>query len=110
MRMLMKVNIPVETGNKAVWEGTLGKTIQQILQAQRPEAAYFVADNGQRCGYLIVNLENESKIPALAEPWFLAFNAAIEFQPAMKPEDLQQAARDIESCAKTYTQEAVAAR
>ena len=108
MRMLMKVNIPVEAGNKAVREGTLGKTIQQILQAQRPEAAYFVAESGQRCGFLIVNLESESKIPALAEPWFLALNAAIEFHPVMKPEDLQQASRDIESCARTYGQEPVA--
>jgi len=110
MRMLMKVNIPVEAGNKAVWEGALGKTIQQILQAQRPEAAYFVAENGQRCGFLIVNLESESKIPALAEPWFLAFNAAVEFSPVMKPEDLQQASRDIESCAKAYGPEAAAVR
>ena len=108
MRMLMKVNIPVEAGNRAAREGTLGKTVQQILQAQRPEAAYFVAENGQRCGFLIVNLENESKIPVLAEPWFLAFNAAIEFTPAMKPEDLQKASADIESCARTYGQEAVA--
>lgn len=110
MRMLMKVNIPVEAGNKAVREGVLGKTIQQILQAIRPEASYFVAENGQRCGYLIVNLENASKIPALAEPWFLAFNASIEFNPVMTPDDLQKASADIESCAKVYGQEALAVR
>ena len=108
MRMLMKINIPVEAGNKAVREGTLGKTIQQILQAIRPEAAYFVAESGQRCGYLVVNLESASKIPALAEPWFLALNAAIEMYPLMTPEDLQKASADIESCARTYGQEAVA--
>jgi len=108
--MLMKVNIPVKAGNAAAREGALGKTIQQILQAQRPEAAYFVAENGQRCGLLIVNLESESKIPSLAEPWFLAFNAAVEFTPVMRPEDLQQASSDIESCVRTYAQEAVAVR
>ena len=108
MRMLLKVNIPVETGNKAAREGTLGKTIQQILQAQRPGAAYFVAENGQRCGFLVVNLDNASKIPALAEPWFLAFNAGVELYPLMTPEDLQKASGDIESCARTYGQETVA--
>ena len=108
MRMLMKVNIPVEAGNKAAREGTLGKTIQQILQAIRPEAAYFVAENGQRCGFLVVNLDTASKIPALAEPWFLAFNAAVELHPLMTPEDLQQASPDIELSAKTYGRETVA--
>ena len=108
MRFLLKVTIPVEAGNRAAREGTLGKTIQQILQATRPEAAYFVAENGQRCGFLVVNLENASKIPALAEPWFLALNAAVELYPLMTPEDLQQASRDIESSAKTYGQETVA--
>ena len=108
MRMLLKVNIPVEAGNKAAREGTLGKTIQQILQALKPEAAYFVAENGQRCGFLVVNLDNASKIPALAEPWFLAFNAAVEFSPVMTPDDLQKASPDIESCVKIYGQEPVA--
>ena len=108
MRMLLKVNIPVEAGNKAAREGTLGKTIQQILQAMKPEAAYFVAEHGQRCGLLVVHLDHASKIPALAEPWFLAFNAAIELFPLMTPEDLQKASPDIESCARTYGQEAVA--
>ena len=110
MRVLLKVNIPVEAGNKAAREGTLGKTMQQILQAIKPEAAYFVAENGQRCGFLVVNLDNASKIPAIAEPWFLAFNAAVELYPVMTPEDLQQASRDIESCAKIYGEEAVAVR
>ena len=108
MRILMKVNLPVDAGNKAAREGTMGKTIQQILEAQRPEAAYFVAENGQRCGFIVVNIDSPSKIPSLAEPWFLAFNAGIELYPAMTPADLQQASRDIESCAKLYGQEAVA--
>jgi hypothetical protein len=31
MRFLVKVNIPVEAGNRAVKAGTLGTTIQAIL-------------------------------------------------------------------------------
>ena len=105
MRFLVKVNIPVEAGNKAVKDGTLGKTIQRILQEQKPETAYFVAENGQRCGYLILNMESASKIPSIAEPWFLAFNAGIEITPAMVVEDLQKAGQDIAASAKSYAQE-----
>ena len=105
MRFLVKVNIPVEAGNKAVKDGTLAKTIQRILQEQKPEAAYFVAENGQRCGYLILNMESASKIPSIAEPWFLAFNASVEMKPAMVAEDLQKAGQDIAASAKSYAQE-----
>ena len=105
MRFLVKVNIPVETGNRAAKEGTLGKTIQRILGEQKPEAAYFVAENGQRCGYLILNMENASKIPSIAEPWFLAFNASVEMKPAMVIEDLQKAGQDIAASVKNYAQE-----
>ena len=48
MRCLMKVSIPVETGNAAIAEGTLGKTISSILEELKPEAVYFTDDGGKR--------------------------------------------------------------
>jgi hypothetical protein len=41
---------------------------------------------------LIIDLIEPSKVPAFAEPWFLTFNADIEFHVVMTPEDLQKAA------------------
>ena len=105
MRFLVKINIPVEAGNRAVKEGTLGKTIQKIIDQQKPETAFFVADQGQRCGYLIIQMDNASKIPAIAEPWFLALNAAVEMRPVMLMEDLQKAGPDIAASAKAYAPE-----
>ncbi len=105
MRFLVKVSIPVEAGNRAVKEGTIGKTIQKILGEQKPEAAYFTTDSGQRCGYLIIQMDSASKIPAIAEPWFQAFNAKVDIQPVMVPQDLKNAEQDMASSAKTYAQE-----
>jgi hypothetical protein len=39
-------------------------------------------------------MESASQIPALAEPWFLNFNADVEFHPVMVPEDLAKANLD----------------
>jgi hypothetical protein len=36
-------------------------------------------------------MSKTSEIPGLAEPWFLNFDAKVEFSPAMTPEDLQKA-------------------
>jgi hypothetical protein len=36
-------------------------------------------------------MPDPSKIPALAEPWFLTFNADVQFRVAMTPEDLKMA-------------------
>ena len=102
MRMLMKVSMSVEAGNRAITDGTLGKTIQSILEEQKPEAAYFVAENGMRTAYLFLDLKSTSDIPAIAEPWFLAFNASIEATPAMTPQDLAAAGPGIESAVRKY--------
>ena len=75
MGMLFKVSMSVEAGNAAVKNGTLGATIQSILEEMKPEAAYFAEENGQRTGFIFVDCATESDIPRLAEPWFLAFNA-----------------------------------
>jgi len=102
MRILMKIELPVEAANAAAKKGMLGSTIQSILEEQKPEAAYFTEMNGRRCGIIVVNLDDASKIPALAEPWFLAFNANIELGPAMIPADLAKAGADIERIAKKF--------
>ncbi len=105
MRFIVTVSIPVEAGNRAVKEGVLGKTIQKILGEQKPEASYFTAVNGMRTGILIIQMDDASKIPAIAEPWFLAFNASVEMLPVMLPQDLQKAGDSIASSAKAYAQE-----
>jgi hypothetical protein len=110
MRCLLKVAIPVEEGNAAIADGTLGKTIESILNDLKPEAAYFAEDNGARTAFLFFNLENSSQIPAVAEPWFLAFNARVEIHPAMNLADLKNAGPGMESAVRKYGGAARAAR
>jgi hypothetical protein len=79
MRMLLIVRLPNETFNAAVRDGTAGPKTKAILDEVRPEAVYFTETNGQRTVVIVVELERPSRVPALAEPWFLTFNAAVEF-------------------------------
>jgi hypothetical protein len=102
MRYLLKVNIPVESGNAAAKAGKLGATIQSILADLKPEAVYFADDKGQRTAYVFLEMQNASQIPAIAEPWFLAFNASLELHPVMTPDDLAKAGSAIESVVKKY--------
>lgn len=102
MRFLLKVNIPVEAGNAAAKAGKLGATIQSILADLKLEAAYFTDDNGQRTGFIIFDMQDASQIPAIAEPWFLAFNASLEIHPVMIPDDLAKAGGAIENAVKKY--------
>jgi len=94
MRMLMTVRLPNETFNAAVSDGTAGSKTEAILAETKPEAVYFTEMNGQRTVVMIVELEKASSVPALAEPWFLTFNAAVEFHVVMGPQDLQEAGLD----------------
>ncbi|MBI4528603.1 MAG: hypothetical protein HY695_32815 [Deltaproteobacteria bacterium] len=102
MRILLKVSIPVDVGNARMKDGSLPKTIKTILDEQKPEAAYFYEEAGKRTGLIVVDIQAPSQIPAIAEPWFLAFNAGVEFHPAMKVEDLEKAGPAIEQAVKKY--------
>lgn len=103
MRMLLRVSIPVEAGNAAAKDGTLGSTVERILADLKPEAAYFYADdNGQRAGSIVFDMKDASQIPAVGEPWFLAFNAQVSLRPIMNPKDLAKAGPSIGKAAKQY--------
>lgn len=94
MRMLLNVKIPHKPFNAAVKDGTAGAKLNKILEAIKPEAAYFTEQGGQRTAVLVVDLPDASKIPALAEPWFLTFEASVEFHVAMLPDDLKRSGID----------------
>ena len=94
MRMLMHVRFPPEPFNSAVRDGSAGPKIQKILEAIRPEAAYFSEHHGRRGGTFVVNVNSPSDVPMLAEPFFLTFDAEVEFRIAMTPEDLAHAGLD----------------
>lgn len=100
MRLMLEVSIPNDNFNAALRNGTVGKTIQHILEETRPEAVYFSEREGKRGALLIVNVTDPSKIPFFAEPWFLAFNADVKFRIVMSFEELQKAG--IEEIAKKW--------
>jgi hypothetical protein len=47
--------------------------------------------DGQRGAMMIVNVNDPSEVPKFAEPWFLSFNADVDFHIVMTPEDLERA-------------------
>jgi hypothetical protein len=103
MRLLLKVSIPTEIGNERVIDGSLGRTIESILNDISPEAAYFAEEQGKRTGFIFCNIKDESEIPAISEPWFLAFGARVELHPAMTLADLKKAAPGFEKAIKKYS-------
>jgi hypothetical protein len=94
MRMLMDITMPHEPFNTLTREGVVGKKISEILEDTKPEAVYFGEQDGKRGAIMIVDLADPSKIPALAEPWFLVFNADVKFRVVMTADDLKNAGLD----------------
>lgn len=69
----------------------------------KPEAVYFTADGGERTAFIFLEMHNASQIPAIAEPWFLAFKASVEIYPVMVPDDLAKAGSAIDRAVKNYS-------
>lgn len=90
MRTMIKITVPVEAGNTAIQNGTLPKILGEALERLKPEAAYFLTERGVRTAMLVVDVNDPSDIPTIAEPFFMGFNAAVDFTPVMNAEDLKK--------------------
>ena len=103
MRVLLTFSIHPEKGDQLIKEGRIGETMESILEELQPEAAYFTDVEGTRGGFLVVNMEDASQIPATTEPLFLGLGATVHMQPVMTPEDLRGAAGEaLQQMAQKY--------
>jgi len=99
---MLQVVMPVETANAAIRASQFAPFVQKVLADLKPEAAYFTETNGTRSGYIFFDMKDSTQVPAVAEPWFLAFNASVTFRPVMTPQDLADAAPGIKNAVKKY--------
>ncbi len=90
MRMMLKFTLPVEKGNAAINDGSLGRTMELIMSKLKPEAAYFTPMDGKRGGVIFFDLAEPSQIPEVVEPLFMNLNAATELTPVMNADDLRK--------------------
>ena len=100
MRFMVTVRVPMDEGNAAVTDGSLGQTLETIIDDLKPEAAYFGPIEGARGGYFVVNMDDPSQIPAIAEPFFLGLGATIQITPVFTPDELS--AETLQQAAQKY--------
>ncbi len=89
MRMLMKVQIPTETGNAAVKDGSLAENLGSALEALNAEAAYFIAEDGVRTGLIFFEMDDSSDIPPAVEPFMMGLEAKISLHPTMNADEMR---------------------
>jgi hypothetical protein len=94
MQMIMEVELPNEPFSTLVKKGTAGETLQRVLADVKPSAVYFSEQDGRRGAFLIVDVSDPSRVPALAEPFFVLFDASVKFRVCMTPEDLAKSGLD----------------
>jgi len=89
MRVMMKIQLPVENGNKGIKDGNLPKTVMGFIETVKPESSYFYAEGGLRTGLFFFDLKDPTKLPSIMEPFFMNLNAGVEVFPVMNAQDLK---------------------
>jgi hypothetical protein len=102
MRWMIKFSVPVDAGNELVTSGKIGQNFQSLIEDFKPEAAYFFPENGQRSGFMIVNMTDSSDLAKVAESFWHGLHADISVTPVMNGEDLAKGLSGIEGIIKRY--------
>lgn len=91
MRMMLRWSVPVDRGNEMVEDGSMAAVLEAVMAKTKPEAAYFLAEGGERAGMLFFDMKEPADIPRIAEILFQGAEAAVEFIPVMNADDLKKA-------------------
>jgi len=90
MRFLIRAKIPTDVGNKLVQDPNFMKNLEDYMNKVKPEAAYFMPNDGHRTMAFIANIENNSQVPGLVEPLFQWTGANVDVIPVMNFDDLKK--------------------
>jgi len=85
---MARVTIPVEAGNKAIADGSIGTVMGGAAERWKPEAMYFTTYEAKRTAYIVFDLPDPSDIPSFSEPLFRGLECEIELFPVMNSDDL----------------------
>jgi hypothetical protein len=102
MRWMIKFSIPVNAGNELVASGKIGQKFQSLIEDLKPEASYFFPENGQRSGFMVVNMTESSDLAKVTECFWFGLHADISVTPVMNGEDLAKGLSGIEGIVKRY--------
>jgi len=90
MRLMLTFTIPVERGNAAAQDGTLGTAIDELIKATSADEAYFTLIDGQRGGFIIFDATDPAILPRALEPFFATLDAAVEVVPLLTLDDIKR--------------------
>ena len=91
MRTLVKFSFPTDTMNEMIEDGSVNEIMDRIFNDLHPEAVYFTTnEDGERGGFMVIDLKDPSDMPRVSEPFFLELGARLTFSPVMNVEDLKK--------------------
>lgn len=96
MRMMLRLQVPVEAGNEAMRSGRIGQIMGDLMERLQPEAAYFHPQNGMRGASIVFDLDDPASMPAIAEPLYQELAAIVEFLPVMDMAAMQKALAGVQ--------------
>ena len=90
-RMMLKVQIPVEAGIRAIENGTMGPIFERLMAKIKPEAAYFSQEDGLRTAYFVYVIDGTFEFAEIHEPLIQGLGARVYDQPALTWQDIGKA-------------------
>ena len=97
MRVLLTIQIPAAKGSAAIRDGSMRRTMEEFMNAVRPEAAYFAPEDGFRAAHIVFDMQDPSDMPPLLEPLFSTFEANVALTPVMNADDLMAGLQRVAS-------------
>ncbi|MCB1488270.1 MAG: hypothetical protein KDJ88_12535 [Bauldia sp.] len=89
IRMMLKVQIPPDTGNQAIKAGDQGKIFEEMIDKMKPEATYFTQEDGLRTVYFVYTVHDTADFAAIHEPFIQGFGARVYDMPALTWDELK---------------------